>query len=190
MSTLSPHATPQSAVPAERAAPARSPARPAKAKRPATPRLAAERASREARRLAAAILEVLAGVRSPVDAAQQLDISLTRYYLDEGRALQGLVAACEPRPRGRVRTPESELAALRREGEQLRRQLARQQALVRVAQRAVGLAPAVPAAAPAGSGKKRRPRKPTARALQAAAVLHESDASAAAAAPSDNCMSP
>jgi hypothetical protein len=185
MSTLSSPTRATSAGPAERA----TPARPTKTKRPATPRLVAERASREARRLAAAILEVLAGVRSPVEAAQQLDISLTRYYLDEGRALQGLVAACEPRPRGRVRTPESELAALRREAEQLRRQVARQQALLRVAQRALGLAPATPAAAKA-SGHKRRPRQPTARALQAAAVLDDSTTPPVVATPScDNGMS-
>src|SRR6516225_1231660 len=95
---------------------------PAKATRPATPRLRADGVSREARRLAAAVLEVLAGVRTPVEAAQQLDISLTRDSIDEGRALQGLVAACAPRPRGRVRSPDSELAAVRRECDQLRRQ--------------------------------------------------------------------
>ncbi len=59
-------------------------------------------ASREAQRLAAAILEVLAGVRTPTDAAAALEISLPRYYLWEQRALAGLVAACEPRPVGQT----------------------------------------------------------------------------------------
>jgi hypothetical protein len=59
-------------------------------------------ASREARRLAAAILEVLAGVRTPAQAATAVGLSLPRYYQVEGRALQGLLAACEARPRGRV----------------------------------------------------------------------------------------
>jgi hypothetical protein len=143
------------------------------------PRLRADGVSREARRLAAAILEVLAGVRTPVEAVQQLDISVARYYIDEGRALQGLVAACAPRPRGRVRNPDSELVALRGECDQLRRQSARLQALVRVAQRTVGLA-AVPAAkSDRAEGKKRRQRKPTARALKAAAALQEQGAAPA-----------
>jgi hypothetical protein len=108
-----------------------------------------------------------------VEAAQPLDIAVTRYDIDEGRALQGLVAACAPRPRGRVRTPDSELAAWRRACAQWQRQRARRQALLRVAQRTVGLAPAPPPAAkPDRAGtKKRRPRKPTARALKAAAAL-------------------
>jgi hypothetical protein len=158
--------------------------------RPGAPRLRAGAASAEARRQAAAVLEVQAGVRTPTEVAQQLAISLTRYYIIEGRALHGLVAACEPRPRGRGPSPEGELAALRRECEQLRRQAARQQALLRVTERAVGLAaaPAAPAAkAGQGQPKKRRPRKPKARALQAAAVLQEEEAPAPSP---DNGMSP
>jgi hypothetical protein len=164
--------------PNDRPAATATPRASAKGSRPAAPRVRADGVSREARRLAAAILEVLAGVRTPVEAAQQLDISVTRYYIDEGRALQGLVAACAPRPRGRVRHPDNELAALRREGEQLRRQNARLQALLRVAQRTVGLAPTPsPTAKPdRAGGKKRRPRKPTARALKAAAALQEAEA--------------
>src|SRR5262249_56517863 len=77
----------------------------AKAAGDGAPRLHAEGASRDARRLAAAILEVLAGVRTPAEAAQQLAISLTRYDIVEGRALHGLVAACEPRPLGRGGAP-------------------------------------------------------------------------------------
>jgi hypothetical protein len=121
--------------------------------------------------------------------AGQLAISLTRYYIIESRALQGLIAACEPRPRGKVRTPASELAALRQECEQLRRQAARQQALLRVTERSIGL---TSAAAPTSSksenkSRKKRPRKPKARALLAAAVLQET---APPAASSDNGVSP
>ena len=144
---------------------------PAGAKRPGAPKLSLEGTSREARQLAAAILEVLAGVRTPLAAAQQLAISLPRYYAVELRALQAMVVACEPRPRGRVRSPASELAALRRECDQLRRACARQQTLLRAAQRTIGLAP--PPAKPAGGGKKRRQRKPTVRALKAIGVLRE-----------------
>ena len=144
-----------------------------------TPKLRPEGLSREARQQAAAILEVLAGVRTPTEVAQQLAISLTRYYIIEGRALQGLVAACAPRPQGRVRTPASELAVLRRECEQLRRQVARQQALLRVTERTVGLSGAAPSAKSDRTSPKKRHRKPKARALQAAAVLREPTASPA-----------
>ena len=58
--------------------------------------------SRQAQRWAAVILEVLAGVRTPADAAAWLAISVPRYYLWEQRALEGLVAACEPRFIGRT----------------------------------------------------------------------------------------
>src|SRR5260370_40572180 len=49
-----------------------------------------EGASTEAKRLAAAILEVLAGARTPTEAAQVLALSLPRYYLLEARALHGI----------------------------------------------------------------------------------------------------
>jgi len=53
--------------------------------------------SREVQRLAAAILEVLAGARTPAQAASALNVSLPRYYQVEARALRGLVAACADR---------------------------------------------------------------------------------------------
>ena len=56
--------------------------------------------SRDAKQRAAAILEVLAGGRTPTQAAQALGVSLGRYYLLEDNALAALVAACEPQPRG------------------------------------------------------------------------------------------
>jgi hypothetical protein len=131
-----------------------------------------EGASSQARRLAAAILEVLAGGRTPAQAAQALELSLPRYYVLEARALQGMLVACEPRSQGRTVSSESALAALRRECEQLRRECGRQQALVRAAQRTIGLAAPV-TRAPERNGKKRRQRRPTARALKAAARLRE-----------------
>ena len=85
-------------------------------------------ASVEAKRLAAAILEVLAGLRGPSEAAQVLGISLARYYQLENRAVAGLVMSCEPRRRGRGSTgPVNDLAALRQECQRLRRDCARQQ---------------------------------------------------------------
>jgi len=124
--------------------------------------------SREVQRLAAAILEVLAGARTPAQAASALNVSLPRYYQVEARALRGLVAACAPRPRGPGHSAEREVEKLRRQQERLERELTRQQTLVRLAQRSIGLAPPP---APAKDGSKKRRRRPTARALQAAAHL-------------------
>jgi hypothetical protein len=137
-------------------------------------------ASRDARRCAAAVLEVLAGARSPTEAAGALGLSLPRYYQVEARALAGLVAACEARPHGRQPSPDKEVQALRRDNQRLQREAARQQALVRAAQRTVGLAP--PAQAPGGKGKKPRRRR-LARGLSVAARLAAADHDAPAAAP-------
>src|SRR6516225_12268500 len=99
----------------------------ARSKRPRnTVPLAAE-ASKEAKRLAAVILEVLAGVRQPSQAAEALQVSLPRYYQVEARALRGLLAACEPRPRGRRPEVARELTVLRQQHARLQRELARQQ---------------------------------------------------------------
>jgi hypothetical protein len=124
-------------------------------------------ASRDARRVAAAILEVLAGARTPTEAASALTMSLPRYYQVETQALRGLVSACEPRPRGRQASPTRDLTVLQKENERLRREAARHQALVRAAQRSIGLAPPPPARP---SGKKPRRRR-LARGLAAAARL-------------------
>jgi len=132
-------------------------------------------ATHEAQRLAAAILEVLAGVRTPGQAAEALGMSQARYFQIETRAMQALVAGCEPRPRGPGRSADQELAALKRQHERLQRELGRQQTLVRLAQRNIGLAPPKPAAGkPNGKdkGKKRR-RRPVVRALRAAEVLQQ-----------------
>jgi hypothetical protein len=132
-------------------------------------------ASPEAKRLAVAILEVLAGTRTPTEAAQILGISLPRYYVLENRAVQSMLVACERRSTGRVRTAESALAALQRECEQLRRECARLQALLRAAQRTIGLTAPAAAHKPEKNGKKRRKRRPTARALRAVARLQEDE---------------
>jgi len=150
---------------------------PEKKPRRAKGTVAAERtakASPEARRAAAAILEVWGGVRTPQQAASALGLSVPRYYQIEQRAVGAIVASCEPRPRGpavggerRVRVLERQLAAGRRD-------LSRLQALLRTSQRTIGLPLAEPAkgpAKPAAGGKKRRSRRPTARSLKLAATL-------------------
>ncbi len=137
------------------------------ARRPKGPRV--NGGSREARRVAAAVLEVLAGSATPLDAAKALSVSAPRYYALESRALEGLVTACEPRSKGRTRTPEMELVALRKEHERLQRECARAQALARASQRVVGLSAPKPEKEPGEKGKRRK--KPVVRALRAATAL-------------------
>ena len=138
--------------------------------------------SQQARRTAAAILEVLAGIRTPSEAAQALSVSVPRYYALEQRAVVSLVAGCEPHLRGPAKSPQQRIAELEREVQRLRQQCDRQRALARAVQRTVGLP--MPAASvangkgkanrpsPSSSGKKRT-RRPTVRALKAAKTLRD-----------------
>jgi hypothetical protein len=161
-------------------------ARPATAARPKQSRLRhtpggvglGKNAGHEARRLAAAIFEVLAGVRTPSQAAEALGMSLPRYFQIETRAMHALVESCEPRPRGRQRSADHELAALKRQHERLQRELSRQQTLVRLTQRTMGLAPpkapvrkGEPGVSTPGGKCKKRQRRPVVRALRAAEAL-------------------
>jgi hypothetical protein len=173
MSTASSNGGREAARPAAAAA-ARPAAQPARRRHtPGGVRLG-QGASALAQRQAAAILEVLAGVRTPAQAAEALGVSLPRYFQLEARAVQALVAGCEPRPRGPGRSAEREVTALRQQQERLQRELSRQQALVRLAQRTVGLAPPRAAGNPSGGqekSRKRRRRRPVVRALGAAEAL-------------------
>jgi hypothetical protein len=125
--------------------------------------------SKEALRTGAAVLEVLAGLRSVAEAAAALDCSVPRYYQLEQQALRALVAGCEPRPHGRQPAAAAELLRLQKENARLTRECQRQQALVRLARQAAGLAS--PASASSKEGKRRRPRKAS-RGQQAAQRLH------------------
>ena len=127
----------------------------------------------KAKQLAAAILEVLAGARTPTEAAQALGLSVPRYYQLEAQALRGLLDACEPRTAHRGRKGKTEVETLSEENRRLQRELMRQQALARAAQRAIGLAPPTPAVHK--SGKKPRRRK-VVRALSVAERLKEPSA--------------
>jgi hypothetical protein len=135
---------------------------------------------RDSRRVAAAILEVLAGARTPTEAAAALAVSLPRFYQLESAALKGLLAACMPKARGRLPGPDKELTTLRRDNQRLLRDVTRQQALVRAAQRTVGLPPPPPRPVSKPGKKKRRQR--TARALSVAARLQAQNAAATPAA--------
>jgi hypothetical protein len=131
--------------------------------------------SPEARRFAALVLEVLGGLRTPTDAAKAVNVSLPRYYLLETRALQGLVTALEPLPKGRRRNTDSEIASLSKQLERSRQEATRNQSMLRAAQRAIGLPPppAKDAKIKTASGKMRRPRKATVRALRAVEALRK-----------------
>ncbi len=125
--------------------------------------------SSEGRKLAAAILEVLAGTRTPAQAAGALGVSVPRYYQLEQRALEGLLEHCEPRGKGRQRRPEDQSARLHKENEHLRRELTRQQSLLRLVQRSVGLPPPVTPVKKPG----KRQRRPVRRALALATRLRQ-----------------
>ena len=116
------------------------------------------------------ILEVLSGLRTTLSAAEALSVSLARYYALEARAVQGLVTALEPRPKGKQVSPTTQVARREQEIVRLTRELARTQSLVRVAQRTVGVAPAVEK--PRAPGKRRR--RAVARGAKAALVLRQS----------------
>jgi hypothetical protein len=161
-------------------------------------------ATTDAKRIAGAILEVLAGVRSITDAALALGVTSARYYALEARAVAGLIAACEPRGPGPLSGHglASEIERLRGERDRLRDEAARYQALARIAQTAFGppgaAATSAPAAslpglsvrqqraaraaaraapAPAAAVKPRKKRVPTVRALRLAQQVQQHAAS-------------
>jgi hypothetical protein len=125
--------------------------------------------SAEARKWAAAILEVLAGEWTPGQGAQVLGVGLPRYYAVESRAMTGLVAACEPRRGRRGRQPEKEVADLKKQVVRLERECVRKQALLRASQRTAGIQ------VPVSKAKPKRRRRPTVRALKMAAVLRKQE---------------
>jgi type II secretory pathway component PulJ len=134
----------------------------------------AVRGSDAARRLAALLLEAWSGVRSTQSASEAMGVAVTRFYQLEARALQMMVSAMEPRPRGRRRTPESELGKLKAEKQRLLRDVERFQSLYRTAQRTLGVVVAKPPDKgnnPAPGGKRKRGARKRARGQAVAAVL-------------------
>jgi hypothetical protein len=134
----------------------------------------AVRGSEAARRAAARVVEAGGGVRGTQSAAEAMGVALVRYYQLEARALQLLVSAMEPRPRGRQRTAESEVQKLKAELLRQRREVTRYQTLYRTAQRALGIAfakPPEPQKNLAPGGKRKRGPRQKARGQAVAAVL-------------------
>jgi hypothetical protein len=152
-------------IAATQSAPMPKPKHPAKSSPTVSFSKALAQTDPDARRKAAAILEVLAGVRRPSDAAQALGINGMRYYLLEMRAIQGLVKACEPAKLGPKASPDREVQRLRKQVATLERECARYAALARVAQRAFNLSP--PSAdKKTATGKRVRRCKPPIRAVK------------------------
>jgi hypothetical protein len=135
--------------------------------RPTTVKPRPPKVSPDGKRRAAVLLEVLAGVRTPQQAAEVLGLSVPGFYQLEGRAMVQLQLACEARPRGRQANGESKAAALAKEVERLKQELGRYQALVRLAQRSVG----VPPVSPVPKAGAKRKRKPMVRAMRRAERL-------------------
>jgi hypothetical protein len=135
--------------------------------------------STQANRIAIMILEVLAGQRTPGNAAQTLGVTVPRYYQLETRAVNGLVAACEPRAKGKRASLKTRVSALERELARAQQEAARQQSLVRAAHRSLGLKAApLPDKQPEKKSPGRRRRKPVVRALRAAKTLEHTSGNA------------
>lgn len=133
--------------------------------------------SPEAKRMACLVLEVLSGLRSPASASGVAGIAPQRYYALETRALQAIVQALEPRPKGPRHRPETERDRVLKRCERLERELRRAHALLRTAQRTIGLGPPkeTEVTRKDKSGKERRhKRRPQVRARKTVDALRES----------------
>jgi len=140
--------------------------------------------SPEYRRQAACVLEVLAGLRSPEQAAEALQISLPTYYNLETRALRGLIHGCSPSPPGRTMCLLKQIRSLEEKSTALEQQVSRYQALLRNARRSAGLLPP-PLQQKPKPGAKRRSKRPAIRALRAIETLQRSDEVVPSPAPVD-----
>ncbi len=121
---------------------------------------AALQGSRQAKQSLVVMLETLAGTCTTGEAAERLKISASRYYQLETRALQGMLSALEPRPRGPRRTKDTEIRGLKEEKRALERELRQARSLVRAASRSVGVKPLRQRAkATKKGGRARRPTR-------------------------------
>jgi len=142
-----------------------------------------EALSETARQRGAVVLEVLAGTIQPGDAAEHLQIKVPAYYNLEARALQALVKACEPRPKGPSVNYQKQIRELQEINRKLEREARRYQSLTRAAQKAIGLGKMMEksgsAKANKGTGKKKRGARKKVRALRAAERLRGAGESSA-----------
>ena len=138
--------------------------------------------SPQAKRMLALLLEALGGLRTTQEAAAGMGVALVRYYQLETRALQAMLEALEPRPKGRRPKTEAQCQAEHaQETRQLTRELRRYKSLCRSLQRTVGVAPSASSSPTRSPGRKtRRVRQASRGQRVVAAVL---DASAGQAKP-------
>jgi hypothetical protein len=125
--------------------------------------------SADAKRIASVILEVFAGIKGTQEASEALGLSPNRYYQLEARALQGMIDFLEPRNRGRQRTPEREIEALKEVSARQTREISRLQALVRAARRTQG----IPEKKKTAKKAPARKRKPSHRGKKVIAILRK-----------------
>ena len=135
----------------------------------------------QARRYAAAILEVLAGLRTPAQAAGELSLSLPAYYKLESRALSALLAGCDKPLWVRQSSANHELAKLQKHCRRMEQDLHRYQALARAAGKAAGLSAGDRRDKPDAKG--RRKRRPSVRAIKAVRSLRQATPADPPAAP-------
>jgi hypothetical protein len=133
--------------------------------------------SPHAKRQAAVILEVLSGLRGTVEGSAALGVSVSRYYALDTRALQGFLTGLEPRPKGRRLAPADAQARLQVEKRRLEREVVRPSALLRAAQRSLGVPPVSPPKSRgiriAGKTSRKKTRQTTPRAVRAITVLRK-----------------
>lgn len=154
---------------------------------PCRPAVFSASLSPEGRRRVAAILSVLAGEIRPKEAAEALGLKLSYYYALENRGYEGLGSAVDPVGRGRSSSPEREAAVFRRANARLSREVERLKAVLRVTQRAVGMAAlsSKPGKGVEEGGRRKKGRRPVVRALRyLRAARAEPEASKASEAPS------
>jgi hypothetical protein len=137
--------------------------------------LALTQLTAQSRKQAACVLEVLAGLRTPEQAALALGLTLQTYYNVETRALRGLIHGCTPTPPGRTMVLLKQVRGLETRCAELAKQVGRYQALLRNAQRSVGLM-AVAQQPPGKTPKGKRKRRPVVRALRSIELLGRGDA--------------
>ena len=142
-------------------------------------------ASEPARKAAAAVLQVMAGLKTAAEASGALGVTVNRYYQLEHRALCSMLKGLEPLPRGRRRNAEAEKERLERERARWEREASRYRSLFRASQKALGLAPpsAKAADSKAGGATGRKARKARVRAKILIGALSET--APAAAVPSE-----
>ena len=95
---------------------------------------------------------------------------MPRFLLLGTRAWQALVKAMGPLPRGPRRNPDAEIAALQKQLTRQKQELVRGQSLQRAMRSAMGIPVAPPKDAKPEPGK-RKPKRPSVRALKAVKVL-------------------